>query len=172
MHSRTVIKFLLSGVLIALLATSCFMKEEEDRYTPEREQQLLHEYIGNLIKAGYNVDTTAKGVFYVTIEQGTGSFPAAGDTLSVQYAGYLVTGELFDASLYHSPDSTFHFVYKNDPMIEGWNDVMAIMNKGRKMQFIIPSSLAYADRGSGLTIPPYTSLVFVAKMINIKPKTN
>ena len=166
------VKFLLAGVILALISTSCFFKDEEERYTPEREQQLLYEFIGRLVQSGYNVDTTAKGVYYVTIEQGSGAFPAQGDTLSVQYAGYLVTGELFDASLYHSSDSTFRFVYKTDPMIEGWDDMMSIMNKGRKVQFVIPSSLAYGDKGSGMMIPPYTSLVFVAKMMKISPKTN
>jgi FKBP-type peptidyl-prolyl cis-trans isomerase FkpA len=164
--------FILTGIMVSLLATSCLNDRDSNQYTAQREQELLYEYIANMVKSGYNVDTTAKGVFYVTIDQGTGAFPKSGDTLSVQYAGYLVTGELFDASLYHSPDSTFHFVYKGDPMIEGWDDMMSIMNKGRKVQFVVPSNLAYGDKGSGLSIPPYTSLVFVAKMMNIKPKNN
>jgi FKBP-type peptidyl-prolyl cis-trans isomerase len=42
------------------------------------------------------------------------------------------------------------------------------MNKNSKMQFVIPSDLAYGSAGQGV-IPPYTTLVFVIKMVDIKP---
>lgn len=164
-------RFLGAGLIVALLATSC-LTSKDNEYTPERERQLLNDYITNLIQKGYNVDTTAKGVFYVNIDNGSGNFPQAGDTLSVMYAGYLVNGTLFDSSVFHSTDSTYHFIYKVDNMIEGWDDIMAIMNKGRRVEFIVPSSLAYGSKGAGFSIPPYTPLVFVAKMMNIRPKAN
>lgn len=168
---RRLINFLLVfGVLIGIFSSSC-IKTNDIEYTPEREQQLFNDYVARLKQAGHTVEKTASGINYVIIEQGSGNFPVMGDTVSVQYAGYFVTGELFDASLYHSTDSSLHFVYRDPEMISGWDEMIGKMNAGKKVEFIVPSNLAYGSTGHG-NIPPYTSLVFVAKMIRIKPKVN
>lgn len=157
-------------MMMAGIFVSCLEPNNETEYTAEREQELISQYLAKLQQGGYAVKTSPSGVYYVIIEEGSGDYPAAGDTLSVQYAGYRVTGELFDASLNHSPDSSYHFVYKETEMIPGWVEMMGLMNKGRKLEFLIPSNLAYGSTGAS-TIPPYTSLVFVAKMMNIRPKS-
>ncbi len=157
------------AILLVITATSC-LNDKED-YTPEREREMFNDYVARLRAGGHTVLNTPSGIHYVNIEQGSGAFPVSGDTLSVQYAGYLVTGQLFDASIYHSADSTLHFVYKNPEMIKGWDEMMGMMNKGKKVEFIIPSELAYGSTRYG-SIPPYSSLIFVAKMMNIRPKTN
>jgi FKBP-type peptidyl-prolyl cis-trans isomerase FkpA len=115
------------------------------------------------------VDTTALGVFYIRMKEGTGDFPVAGDTLSVKYAGYLMDGTVFDTSFYSSADSSWTYVYKSQSLLPAWDEITGIMNKGCKMQFILPSSLAYGPTGSGM-IPPYSPLVFVTIMDNIKKK--
>lgn len=153
--------------LLFIVATAC-LKDESIDYTPEREQGLLSEYLARLVSKGYNVDTTAEGVYYVPVQAGQGEMPKPGDTLSVIYYGYLITGELFDASVYHAQDSLYTFIYKKDQMIPGWDDIMKIMNKGRRLECIIPSELGYGATGSGI-IPPYSPLVFSLKMKNIKP---
>lgn len=165
---RTAI-YVLAGFAAIFLASSCIKLGGEMEYTPEREYSLLNNYIAELTKRGHNVDTTELGVFYVTLEQGTGVYPQPGDTLSVQYNGYLISGGMFDSSVYHSSDSLYVFIYKSIAMIEGWDDIMKVMNKGKKMEFIIPSSLAYGKDGYPGVIPPYTSLIYVAKMHNIRP---
>ncbi len=161
---------MLFGIMAGLLATSCLKTDNENEYTPEKERLKLLDYLTRLAAAGYNIDTTASGIYYVNISPGAGDYPAAGDTLFVQYAGYLVTGELFDASGINSVDSTMKYVYKEINMIAGWDEMIGMMNKGRKMQFILPSNLAYGASGAGL-IPPYSTLVFVAKMVDIRPNT-
>ena len=85
------------------------------------------------------------------------------------YYGFLITGEVFDASVWHSQDSLYTFVYKGVDMIEGWDDMMVHMNKGRKVECIIPSDLAYGAEGVPGVIPPYSTIVFSMKMKNIKP---
>lgn len=164
-------KIFIWGVILTFLSASCLKTHEKYDYSPEKEQELLKEYLDNLVKAGHNLDTTELGVYYITLDQGAGNYPQTGDLLSVQYAGYFVTGEFFDSSIFQE-DSTFHFRYKEDRMIKGWEDILGIMNKGARLQFIVPSNLAYGAEGSGISIPPYTTLVFVAKMMNITPKEN
>ena len=129
---------------------------------------ILTNYINTLIANGRDVDTTDLGVYYVVLEEGEGEYAKTGDTLSVGYSGYFVDGTLFDTSNYNDNNGKFEFVLGGISLIPGWEDAMKVMNKNAKIQFIIPSELAYGSTGQG-TIPPYTTLVFVIKMLDIKP---
>jgi len=165
---RKIFIFLLGFILIGI-SNSCMTIDETEKPTWEDEQINLKSYLDNLIADGNDVDTTELGVYYVTLEEGTGPFPKTGDTLTVGYAGYFSDGYLFDASAWHnSTDSTFTFVLGNPPLIKGWDDGMKVINKNAKVQLILSSDLAYGSTGGGI-ISPYQSLVFVIRMKNIKP---
>ncbi len=165
---RTVFNFLLVIFFIGIFS-SCLKMDDTEEQTWESEQYDLKKYLGNLISAGNNVDTTSLGVYYLTMENGTGAFPKNGDTLTVGYAGYFINNYLFDASAWHNQvDSTFTFVLGNPPLIKGWDDGMKVINKNAKVQLVLPSDLAYGSLGGGI-IPPYQTLVFVIKMKEIKP---
>ena len=161
--------------LVALAAgiiffTSCLTGGfETSDPTFEEEQAILKAYIDTLITNGRDVDTTSLGVYYIVVEEGEGEFAKTGDTLTVGYSGYFVDGKLFGTSqTNNSGDDSYEFILENPPMIAGWDDAMKVMNKNAKIQFIIPSGLAYGSTGSGI-IPPYTTLIFVVKMMDIKP---
>jgi len=159
----------LMGIVLAGIVSSCMNVDGQNETTREEEQLNLKNYIANIIANGNDVDTTALGVYYVTLEEGTGSFPKNGDTLTVGYAGFFSDGYLFDASAWHNKtDSTFTFVLGNPPMIKGWDDGMKVINKNANVQLIMSSDFAYGSAGGGI-IPPYQSLVFVIKMKEIKP---
>jgi FKBP-type peptidyl-prolyl cis-trans isomerase FkpA len=153
-------------ISLPFVLASC-INVEESSFTAEKEQTNRTNYINNLISKGYNVDTTALGVYYIRLQQGTGDLPAAGDTISVKYVGYLMDGSIFDTSFYNSPDSSWTYVYKTQQVIASWDDATGLMNKGCKMEFIIPSHLAYGATGSGV-IPPYSTLIFVCIMNDIR----
>lgn len=166
--NRTGISFLAALFFIGVFS-SCLKLDDTEVPTRESELFSLNKYLGNLISAGNNIDTTNLGIYYVTIEKGTGAFPKNGDTLTVGYAGYFISGYLFDASAWHNQtDSTFTFVLGKDSLIKGWDEGMKVINKNAKVQLIIPSDFAYGGFGAGV-IPPYQTLVFVIKMKNIKP---
>ncbi len=154
-------------VLISPVFVSCINSNSSSDYTAEKEQQLLDDYLAGLVRNGYNVDTTSLGVYYVKLIAGTGAYPAEGDTISVKYVGYLMDGSVFDHTFYSSSDSSWTYLYKTTKTISSWEEMMGLMNKGCKMEFIIPSSLAYGAMGAG-TIPPYSSLIFVAIMNNVR----
>ena len=54
-------------------------------------------------------------------------------------------------------------------LIKGFNDGIAILNKGAEADIIIPSGLAYGASGYG-GIAPYTPLVFSMEMRDLRPK--
>lgn len=164
------IKLQVTGILLVLIigVTSCLNVEEEAVRTAEMEKTELAEAIAKLKSLNYNVDTTALGVYYVVSKEGTGSFPQAGDTCSLIYFGFFLDGSLFDTSLFYSPDSLTKFVYKEHSFIPGFDDGIALMNKGTKIDILIPSSLAYGAAGT-VDIPPYTPLLFSMKMKDLRP---
>ncbi len=161
---------LIIAFTILSLTSSCLKIEQEEVPTREEEQVLLKQYIHQLRENENVVDSTDLGVYYVTLEEGTGRFPAYGDTLSVIYAGYFINGLMFDSSFWHeSADSTYTFVLGEQDFIPGWEDGMSVINKDAKVQLIVPSDLAYGSNGAGL-IGPYQTLIFVIKMKDIKPR--
>jgi FKBP-type peptidyl-prolyl cis-trans isomerase len=161
--------YFLIGAIFTGLFTSCLDNDDTNQPSPEVEQINLKKYLENIITNKHDVDTTALGVYYVTLKEGTGAFPKTGDTLTVGYAGYFPDGYLFDASSWHNKtDSTFKFVLGTPPLIKGWDDGMKVINKNATVQLIIPSDLAYGSNGGGV-IPPYQTLVFVVIMKDIKP---
>lgn len=161
--------YFLIGTVLTVLFTSCLEGNDYSQPTREEEQLNLNKYLNNIITNKHNVDTTALGVYYVRLKEGTGAFPKTGDTLTVGYAGYFPDGYLFDASLWHNQkDSTFTFVLGTPPLIKGWDDGMKVINKNATVQLIVPSDLAYGSAGAGV-VPPYQTLVFVVIMKSIKP---
>ena len=139
----------------------------EDR-SPEKEQRELEAALAILVEEGYDIDTSALGIYYIIHEEGEGAYPQPGDTLSLEYTGYLLGGLIFDASAYHYEDAIWEFIYKEEDLIPGFDDGLSLMNKGTGIDMIIPSHLAYGEEGYGL-IKPYSTVVFTAKMHDLKP---
>ena len=158
------------GLLSVVFMSSCLdmIDEEEQPPTRAEEMQMLNTYLDSLVAQGHDVDTTDLGIYYVEIEEGEGETAQPGDTLVVGYAGYFVDGQMFDSSSYSSEDGKMEFVLENPPFIAGWDSGMKVMNEGSKYQFVIPSEHAYGSGGQGI-IPPYSTLIFVVKMFDIKP---
>lgn len=122
--------------------------------------------------------TTATGLKYVVTSPATGRKPLAGDTLLVNYAGRTMDGKLFDSSIesvakaahLEQPGRTyepFKFVVGNGDVIKGWDEGLLLLNEGAKATFLIPSALAYGERGAGEDIKPYSPLVFDIELVKV-----
>jgi len=163
------LKNLIITTMMAFAVASCLNTDDDEKvYSAAQEKLERGAYLDSLQAKGHDIDTTELGVYYIVIEEGEGDFAKAGDTLTVGYAGYFIDGILFDASDIYYPDGKMKFVLENPPMIPGWDDGMKVMNKNARVQFIVPSELAYGSEGWGV-IPPYQTLIFVVKMFDIKP---
>ncbi len=148
--------------------TSCLDSgEPQEVRTPEMEASEIDQVIANLEQGGHNVDTTELGIYYVVQEEGEGLFPVEGDTCYMEYTGYFFDGSVFDTSHDHFPDGIWQFNYKEASLIPGFEDGIALLNKGAEVDIIIPSHLAYGQGTDG--IPPYTTLFFATKMHDLKP---
>ena len=109
------------------------------------------------------VVTTASGLQYEVQTQGTGPRPSATDQVSVHYRGTLVDGTEFD----RSPEDGDPVTFPINQVISGWTEALQLMPVGSKYRFVIPSNLAYGERGSGPMIGPNATLVFEVELVAI-----
>lgn len=101
------------------------------------------------------------------ITEGTGEVAAPGDTVTVQYVGTLTDGTVFDASANHGTTG-FTFTLGVGQVIQGWDQGVAGMKVGGKRHLVIPSALAYGERGAGGAIPPNATLVFDVELVSVQ----
>ncbi len=110
------------------------------------------------------VKTTASGLQYEIIKEGTGPKPLATDTVVVHYHGTTIEGKVFDSSVDRKEPSTFPV----NQVIPGWTEALQLMPVGSKWRLVIPSALAYGERGAGADIKPNAVLVFTVELLEIK----
>jgi peptidylprolyl isomerase len=114
--------------------------------------------------------TTPSGLQYIDIQPGSGDTPAPGDTVVVNYTGWLQSdGTKFDSSVERA--TPFSFVLGTGSVIKGWDEGVATMQKGGKRRLIIPPELGYGATGSPPKIPPNATLVFDVELIDIFKKS-
>ena len=123
-----------------------------------------HDYPGE--KTEMDLVTTETGVRYIDMLVGDGSKPSQGDVVTVHYSGYLMDGKKFDSSV--DRDEPLVFRLGVGAVIKGWDEGIATMKVGGKRKLIIPSNLAYGERGSGGVIPPNADLVFDVELLAVK----
>jgi FKBP-type peptidyl-prolyl cis-trans isomerase len=137
------------------------MPSSDNTVTGEQER-LVKE--AALIKKKYpNAIKTSSGLMYIVLKGGNGPLPASGALVEAHYTGRLVDGTKFDSSV--DRGHPFHFVVGKGNVIKGWDEAFLSMKKGEKRIIIIPSGLAYGDRGMG-TIPPNATLIFEVELID------
>jgi FKBP-type peptidyl-prolyl cis-trans isomerase len=111
---------------------------------------------------------TPGGTYYILKKLGTGPMPKKGQTVRVLYRGtILTTGQEFDASAKHGNDP-FSFVLGAGQVIQGWDQGIAMLNKGSKAVLLIPSPLAYGPRAMGADIPANSVLRFEVELVDFK----
>jgi peptidylprolyl isomerase len=111
--------------------------------------------------------TTASGLKYTDLVEGTGPTPRIGQTVSVHYTGTLENGTEFDSS--RKPGkSPLEFQLGTPKIIKGWNEAIATMKVGGRRKLIIPPALGYAATGNPPVIPPNATLIFDVELMGIK----
>jgi FKBP-type peptidyl-prolyl cis-trans isomerase len=110
-----------------------------------------------------NVITTASGLQYEVLTEGTGPKPKASDTVTVHYKGTLTNGKVFDSSYDRGEPISFPL----DRVIKGWTEGLQLMSVGSKYRLTIPANLGYGAAGAGGVIPPNATLIFEVELLQI-----
>ncbi|PLW92739.1 MAG: hypothetical protein C0592_09170 [Marinilabiliales bacterium] len=131
---------------------------EEAAKNKELGEQFLAE---NGKKEG--VMTTASGLQYKVIREGTGPKPGPTSTVEVNYEGRLIDGTVFDSSYDRGESISFPL----NGVIKGWTEGLQLMSVGSMYELYIPSELGYGDRSTP-AIPAGSTLIFKVELLNIK----
>jgi FKBP-type peptidyl-prolyl cis-trans isomerase FklB len=110
------------------------------------------------------VKTTASGLQYKVLKEGSGPSPKETDTVVTNYKGTLLDGTEFDSSYKRNEPATFPV----NRVIKGWTEALQLMKPGAKYQLFIPAALAYGERGAGRDIGPNATLIFEVELLSIK----
>ena len=109
------------------------------------------------------VKTTASGLQYEVMVQGTGVVPKATDKVTTHYHGTLLNGKVFDSSVQRGQPIDFPV----NGVIAGWTEALQLMPTGSKWKLFIPYNLAYGERGAGADIQPYATLIFEVELLKV-----
>lgn len=149
--------------------------------TPEKAETMLNEYFMKLQseKAEKNkiagvkfleenkkksgVVTLPSGLQYSVMKEGTGEIPKETDKVTTHYHGTLMDGTVFDSSVERGQPASFPV----NGVIKGWVEALQLMKTGSKWKLVVPSELAYGERGAGAKIGPGATLVFEVELISI-----
>ena len=141
------------------------LKAKNELANDEKTKALAEEGVAylaeNSTKEG--VTTTESGLQYEVLTKGEGSSPTPQDNVTVHYTGTLTDGTVFDSSVERGEPATFGV----SQVIPGWTEALQLMSVGDKFRLVIPSELAYGQRGSGAKIAPNSTLVFEVELLKI-----
>lgn len=108
------------------------------------------------------VITTASGLAYRVIKEGTGKTPTATDNVLMSYRGTLIDGTEFDKSGEEARQ------FNVSGVIPGWTEMLQLMKEGGEVEVYIPQELGYGSKDLG-NIPPFSTLIFTMKMEKVLP---
>lgn len=146
----------------------------------EIDTKIIEDY---LAEKNIQATKTESGLYYVIEKEGAGPEIESGDLAFVHYAGYLLDGTLFDSSIKEIAQANNTYNEQRDAqggygplevsvgqgrVIPGWDEGLALLKKGDKAKFFIPSTLAYGDRDSGGPIKANSVLIFDVEITDVQ----
>lgn len=147
------------GAAMLALASVTAVAADAPSQSKEKSAMTMPKAVNELIKVDQKVGDGAEAIPPVQV--------------TVHYTGWLYDpskpeghGAKFDSSV--DRGEPFSFYLGGGQVIRGWDEGVAGMKVGGKRTLIIPSFMAYGERGAGGVIPPYATLVFDVELLGLK----
>ena len=144
-----------------------FLKWIED--FGEYEKLVLHNFIE---KEKIEVEPTESGMYFISLVNGSGKPVEYGDIVTVNYEGRFLNGRFFDSTV--KRNQPFEFVYGTElQVIPGLEDAIGRMREGQRALVILPSGLAWGEKGSSTGIvPPFTTVIYEVELLKAVPQSS
>jgi FKBP-type peptidyl-prolyl cis-trans isomerase FkpA/FKBP-type peptidyl-prolyl cis-trans isomerase FklB len=117
-------------------------------------------------KTAADVKTTASGLQYIVVQEGTGKTPGPDDVVKAHYKGTLINGEKFDSSYDRGQPAEFPV----NGVIKGWTEALQMMKVGGKVKLFVPPELGYGPSARP-GIPANSVLIFEVELVDVKAGT-
>jgi len=129
----------------------------------EIEIKNIDEYIN---KNKITTKPSSSGLFFVNKKQGYGVQADKGKVCGIYYDAYFLNGDKLFSSRDKQPEPIYISVGKGIE-IPGLEECILSMKQGGKAKVIIPSSLAYGEKGIKGFIPPYSPLIYEVELVSV-----
>ena len=166
-------RLLLTGAALAAFVGAPAFAQDAERAVAEQEAEVAQRAYLNAQQAYLSGLMTSDGWYagegglrwrYVRYV-GTGDSPTPTDTVTVNYEGSFIDGEVFDSSYQRGQPATFPL----SGLIDAWELAIPQMRVGEVIELAAPSTLAYGPRGRG-PIPGGAALLFKVELISIEER--
>ena len=127
------------------------------------EQQILNEYLS---AENITQKPTSSGIYIIKLKNGRGKKAEIGKTVTINFTGRYSNGKIFDSSI--NKAEPVNFVLGDEHVIPAWNEAIAGMRVGDKIKLIAPSKTAYGESGLKDYVPPFMTLIYEIKLLNVK----
>ena len=168
--------------VIEILKEEVFQDYFNDLFEASQQKQtdtdikIIEDYIA---ENNLNASKTESGLHYVIEEEGDGPEVNQGDTVAVNYTGYVLDGTVFDTSLEEvarannkfmegRPYEPIEFQVGTGRVIPGWDEGLQHLRKGSKAKLLIPSTLAYGNQQVSPEIKANSVLIFDVEVTDVK----
>ncbi|WED41867.1 FKBP-type peptidyl-prolyl cis-trans isomerase [Legionella cardiaca] len=139
-------------------------KRNADFTKKAEENKAKGEAFLNQNKGKEGVISLPSGLQYKILQKGDGAKPTKDDTVTVEYTGKLIDGQVFDSTDRTGKPATF----KVSQVIPGWTEALQLMPAGSTWEVYVPADLAYGPRSVGGPIGPNETLIFKIHLISVK----
>ena len=129
------------------------------------KEELAKKTIAKVIEG---CEKSKSGIYYQILKQGSGAVCGKGKKVTVEYKGYLPSGQLFDASKEFHPQGhdPIEFTTAGGQMIPGFDEMVQEMKYGETRKMVIPPELAYGSYGvPQARIPGDSYICFDVKLV-------
>ena len=137
------------------------LRAKLDELAKKNKEENAKFFAENAKKEG--VVTTASGLQYQVVKEGTGKQPGPEDIVTVHYVGTLLDGKEFDSS--RKRKEPVQFQVKG--VIPGWVEGLQLMKEGGQIKLFVPPELAYGEAGVSTLVGPNAALVFDVELIKV-----
>ena len=141
---------------------SYFQRKEKSKLEPMKKKEAL--VLDSIKNNTAGIQVSASGLMYLILQDGTGAYATATDSVQVDYIGKLTNGKEFDSSEAGKP-----VTFSLKSIIPGFTEGLQKIKEGGKIRLFIPSALAYGEAEQG-PIPAYSTLIFDITLVKVGGK--
>lgn len=136
--------------------------ERANRYLANEEEEEINYYVR---RHQLEMVSTGTGLRYQVLEKGEGSLVQAGQTVTMEYVLYDLTGEEIYSS---EKDGLMHFLVGRSDVPSGLDEAVRLLHVGDRACVIVPSHLGYGLLGDQNAIPSRATLIYILKIIKVE----
>lgn len=156
-------KKILISLFTAISIISLISCNPSKKYEKEEQDQIDYYLSSN---PTLNFVQKESGLYFYSVQEGTGIMPVLHDTVYVKYTGSFLSGQVFDTNVGKADSLKF-------PCLEGWmipgfDEGVSYLKQGGKAVILCPSWLAYGVAGRYGFVSGYTPLLFEIELVKVK----